>query len=194
MGARLQNQLQDGCGPYGRHLTGAVDRQKYYFCGGGSSVPFLLVANTDYLAPIPPPSENIVVSAFKFNVAVGGTTSFIRMALFDMEVFPAGTLLADGGETGTDVAGIHTIAFAAQTLKRNRRYAALFCGRGVVFPQVYTNAIGWSAPSWLGGDIVSPYAIGGEIYTRANGAYPATYNGVYSTVMTAHLLLALTLP
>jgi hypothetical protein len=185
---------RDGCGPYGRHLTGAVNWQKSYKCyGGGTVASTLLVADRDYLIPIPPPSENISVDAIYLSVAVGGTASFIRASIYDYSNYSAPVLVVDAGELASDALAVLTFAHAAKTLDKNGRYAILLCGRGAVLPQLYTADP--NAMTWLGAYPGIPTSsVSLVIYTRANGAFPAAYNGVYASVGYTRLQAALRLP
>jgi hypothetical protein len=180
MGARLQNQLQDGCGPYGRHLTGAVCWQKYYMIAPNAG-DVQMLPGEDWLLPVPPPSERLSSDAFAFFVSLAGdATSRIRLALYDMTTFPAGRLIDQTGEVNASVAGQNTIAFplGSYSLCQSTRYAVLACATGVLYPRVFSAANPLPF-SWMGcrADGRTP---GMARFTRAYGAFPAVYNGVFS--------------
>lgn len=195
MGARLQNQLQDGCGPYGRHLTGAAPIQ-FYFGGDASNSQLIMTANIDNMTAIRPPSADILVDAITCDFKVAGdATSLFRAALYDMETFPGGTLIGAAAEIAGTGANTKVMPIAAVTLKRNGRYAVLFCASGVTLPalSVATPGYGLSGATWLG-CYSNGQSVGGLLYTRAYGAFPAIYNGVYSGGMSSRFPVGLRLP
>jgi hypothetical protein len=178
--------MRDGCGSYGRHITGASPFQAYYKLSNVSVAVAgqLLAANVDNFAPVPPPSEDKIISTLRCYVLVGGTTSFLRMAIYDAELWPALSLVVDAGEAASDTStAILEVALGANvTLRRNRRYLSVMCARGAVLPTVWRTADSdYTYPSWLGCQSVRPgVSIGRLQYSRVNAAFPATYNGVYA--------------
>jgi hypothetical protein len=174
---------QDGCGPYGRHLTGAVDWQKYYPFLAGPAAYTILVADKDYLITVPPPSETLATDQLRTYVSTGGTTSFVRYALYDASAWPTLSLIVDAGEVASDAVALTSIVIASQNLSRSGRYAAIVCARGAVLPTLQWSVAGYGGRTWLGS--VSLQFVVGMRFARANGAFPATYNGVYEAVLTA---------
>jgi len=180
--------MRDGCGPYGRHLTGAVDWQKRYSLShyGVAGTNLLMSAAKDYAFPVPPPSEDTTLSTLRTYVVVGGTASFIRMSIYDATDMAALALVADSGEAAanTSTAFVEINLAANIVLRRNGRYLSILCARGVVLPTILicTNEV-YPSITWFG---TSPTIVGGHlgriIYDRANAAFPALYNGVFSLV------------
>jgi hypothetical protein len=177
----------DGCGPYGRHLTGATNWQKRYGLspqnGGGTSFA-TLAADTDYLIPVMPPSESLSPSALELFVVLAGTTSFVRAALYDAVGNNLASLsrVLDFGEQASDSAGTALTFASACTLPKNARYYLAVCSRGAVLPTLAATADDRSLISWLGMQN-NNYNIGMVVCSRVNGAFPATYNGVYSALV-----------
>jgi hypothetical protein len=184
--------MRDGCGPLGRHLTGATGWQKCYGVGLYSTA-LIVPAGVDVAIPVPPPSEDLSVDAISFYISIAGdATSLMRTALYDMEVFPGGTLLAEAAEFAPIAVGTQTRTFGAVTLKRNGRYAILICSSGLVLPTIYAGTP--ATMSWMG-TINYGVTVAQVNYTRAYGAFPAIYNGVYSTyVPTTRFCTSLRLP
>jgi hypothetical protein len=188
-----QGDNQDGCGPYGRHLTGAVDWQKRYQLTPRitAATSAILVANRDYLMPIPPPSEDITLESMRAYISTAGTTSFIRMGILDAENMAALTRVVDAGEIASDSGGAFVeLAIAPTVLRRNGRYLSLICGRGAVLCKPQKTSAYSIVPNWLGDSAGDPSSsIGLLLYVRANAPIPAIYDGVYnSNDLTAYSL------
>jgi hypothetical protein len=186
-------QALDGCGPYGRHLTGATNWQKWYQYSIGHntniSANFQLVANKDYLIPIPPPSEDISPDAIQVYIGVAGTTSFVRAAILRVENDLSMSLVVDAGEQASDAAPTQlVISHTSSKLGRNGRYFLALCGRGAVLPQLLSWTASNVGPSFLGADAATSfYNVGMLRYSRANAAFPAAYNGVFEALLTSRI-------
>jgi hypothetical protein len=178
--------MRDGCGPYGRHLRGSTNWQKYRAMSNQAvnMLGYLMLANQDIASAVPPPSEDFTISSLRCYVLTQGTSSFIRMALYNAEDMANLLLVVDSGELASDTNAAFVDIACTATLRRNARYLMMACARGVVLPTIYccSNVL-YSATNWLGND---PVVVGAHlsriIYTRANAAFPAAYNGVFSSV------------
>lgn len=182
----LSNPTLDGCGPYGRHLSGVVNWQKYYplsnsgIANGGE----ILAANVDWACPVPPPSEAKRIDAIRCFILGAGTASFIRMAIYEMIAEADLRLLTDTGEAASDTgATMLTLALgAAVTLAADGRYVVMITGRGAALPTILcTTTIEYAAPSFLGKCGINLNANRIK-YARAYAAFPAVYNGVFASV------------
>lgn len=183
MCANLNNPVKDGCGPYGRHLTGAVSWQKLYGCTFSSYDSLLLVANKDYLIPTPPPSEEITTAAFLLELYATGASSFIRAAIYDFETFPEGKLIVDAGEFAMESVSQKTWSMSPIKIPRNARCGIMICARGSPPPTLITGEQDRAGPSWLGNNPTRIWAPIGMIrFSRTNAAFPATYNGTYDSI------------
>jgi hypothetical protein len=181
--------MRDGCGPYGRHLVGAVDWQKLYAFSDnhGGVTPLLLGANTDYLIPIPPPSETLPFSNCSFLVSNIGTTATLRAAILSAENYPTLTRILDLGEVSVALPGIISLS-GSYVLPRNSRSFVAVCGAGVVLCQLSSENADRKPRSWLGALAADFTNIGHLIYSRAYGAFPATYDGVFNSTGTVRIL------
>ena len=197
MSANVTNPGKDGCGPYGRHLTGVTSWQKYYGLSDSGWDVLQFVASTDYLTPIPPPSQNINIDGIAYRITnAGHADSLVRVAIYDMETFPAGTLVVAAAEITGSSAGLIVQAMTASTLRANGRYAALFAASGTTLPKLSASIAAYSNRSWLGtnGAVSPDEAIGSLTFTRVYGAFPATYNGAYASILRTKVGASLRLP
>jgi hypothetical protein len=90
-----------------------------------------------------------------------------------------------------------TLDFAlATTLRRDGRYIVSACGRGGTLPTVLAMQNNEAPITWMGMSSALGYAIGGELWTRANAAFPNPYNGAFTSVGATYgrLILTFTLP
>jgi hypothetical protein len=162
-----------------------------------SSGVVLMAADTDYAMPVPPPSEDILISSLAVHVITQGVSSFIRMAVYDAEDMAALALVVDGGEVASDTVDAEAeVTFAAVMLRRNRRYLAMMCARGATRPSPAAGTTAaYCLPSWFGAHQTDSRLLYGLIvYARANAAYPAVYNGVFSSVATAPFYIRAKIP